>query len=102
MKYTEDNLRKLAELIDDAYRPYTRDNFQGSNVLEDFLRGDYKTVVEEDKVSFTYSFLMRKLDWEKFCNLTGTNEWAKNEGREFKDNDIYYITESKAKEFNLI
>ncbi len=56
----------------------------------------------EDKVSFTYSFLMRKLSWGEFCDLTGTNEWAKNEGGEFKDNDIYYVTESKAKQFNLI
>ena len=66
------------------------------------LQGFSFVDVKEDKISFTYSFLRRKLDWLEFCELTGTNEWAKNEGAEFRDNDIYYITESKAKQFNLI
>lgn len=102
MKYTEKDLRELAELIDKAYRPYTSNNVEGSDVVENFIKGYYKTVVKEEEIPFTYSFLRRKMDWEKFCDLTGTNEWAKNEGAEFKDNDIYYITESKAKQFNLI
>ena len=66
-----------------------------------FKKFDEKEV-EEDKISFTYSFLRRKLDWTDFCELTGTNEWAKKEGREFKDDEIFYIIESKAKQFNLI
>lgn len=101
MKYTEKDLRKLAELIDKAYRPYTSNNVEGSDVVENFIKGYYKTV-KENKISFTYSFLRIKLDWLDFCELTGTNEYAKSEGAEFKDNDIYYITESKAKQFNLI
>lgn len=103
MKYTEEDLRKLVDLIDESYRGVTRDNTNGSEILEGFLQNGFKeTVVEEDKISFTYSFLRRKLDWEKFCYLTGTSEWAKNEGAEFRDNGIYYITESKARLFNLI
>lgn len=63
---------------------------------------DELTVVDEEKIYFTYSFLRRKLDWEKFCDLTGTSFYAIKEGFEFKDNEIYYITKSKAKQFNLI
>ena len=103
MKYTKDDLRK-------AYEQGAKDYYISYRSLTEFLRYDAKEYidiinlppVEEDKISFTYSFLSRKLDWEKFCDLTGTNEWAKNEGAEFNDNDIYYVTESKAKQFNLI
>lgn len=101
MKYTEEDLRKLVELIDDSYRPYTRDNFQGSNVLEEFLRGDFENLKEET-VSFTYSFLRRKLEWSEFCDLTGVDYYAKNNGFEIEDTEIFNISESKAKEYNLI
>src|SRR5690606_24862437 len=56
----------------------------------------------EDKISFTYSFLRRKLDWMQFCELTGTNEWCLKEGGEIKDTEIFYVTESKAKEYGLL
>ncbi len=69
------------------------------NKLQDF---EFDKEVEEDKISFTYSFLRRKIDWMQFCELTGTNEWAINEGAEFKDSDIYYLTESQAKKYNLL
>lgn len=69
---------------------------------DEYIESLNKSVIEEDKISFTYSFLSRKLDWFEFCDLTGTNEWAKNEGVEFNGNDIYYVSESKAKQFNLI
>lgn len=57
---------------------------------------------KEDKISFTYSFLRRKIDWEKFCDLTGIDYYAKANGFEIKDSEVFYITESKAKQFNLI
>ena len=102
MKYTEEDLRELAGLIDNAYRPYTSNNVEGSDVAENFIKGYYKTVVEEDKISFTYSFLRRKLDWLEICELTGLSEYCRAEGYEIKDDEVFYITESKAKQFNLI
>lgn len=103
MEYTKDDLRK-------AYEQGAKDYCRSYRSLTEFLRYDVKEYidiinlppVEEDKISFTYSFLSQKLGWSKFCDLTETNEWAKNEGAEFNDNDIYYITELKAKQFNLI
>lgn len=101
--YTEEDLRKLVDLIDESYRGVTRDNTNGSEILEDFLlNGFTEEKVEEDTIGFTYSFLRRKMDWLEFCELTGTNEWALREGFEIKDDEVFYITESKAKEFNLI
>jgi len=58
--------------------------------------------VDEEKISFTYSFLRRKLEWEDFCDLTGINYYATRNGFEIKDNEIFEITESEAKEYDLI
>lgn len=57
MKYTEDDLRK-------AYEQGAKDYCRSSKTLPEFLGYD----VDEDKISFTYSFLRRKIDWEKFCD----------------------------------
>ncbi len=102
MKYTEEDLRK-------AYQAgFNRANaIEGYPIEETLTEEEYidslnVSVVEEDKVSFTYSFLCRKLDWNSICDLTGIDYYAIRNGFEIKDNEIFYITESKAKEFNLI
>lgn len=104
MNYTEEDLRKAFQAgqrfgawLGD--RSYTNDE----NIdEEDYINNLNKSVVEEDKISFSYSFLRRKLEWEQFCDLTGVNYYAKNEGYEIKDSEIFEITESKAKQYNLI
>lgn len=100
--YTEKDLRKLAEFIDDAYRPYTSNNIEGSVVVEDFLEGLYSDRQDEEEITFSYSFLRRKLGWEEFCDLTGINRYAKAEGYEIKNTDTFQIKESKAVKFGLL
>jgi len=101
MKYTEEDLRKAfragnhyGQLV--AHNPST--NADNEN---EYINSLNESVVE-DKISFTYSFLRKKLDWGYFCMLTGVSEWAKREGYEPKSDEIFYITESQAKQFNLI
>jgi hypothetical protein len=101
--YTEEDLRVLASLIDDAYRPYTSNNVEGFDVVENFIKGIVpKKEVKDEKISFTYSFLRRILNWEEFCNLTGVDYYAKREGYEIKDNEVFEISELKAKKIGLI
>lgn len=102
MKYTEEDLRN-------AFRAgIQRGYFDGQNNYFDapFDEDEYikslNPTIEEDKISFTYSFLRRKIDWEEFCDLTGIDYYAKANGFEIKDDDVFYIAESKAKQFNLI
>jgi hypothetical protein len=90
MIYTEKDLRKAFHagsirgifLEKDEYAPFYIPLDE-----DEYIDNLKETVVEEDEVSFTYSFLRRKIDWEEFCDLTGF---------------LFYITESKAKRFNLI
>jgi hypothetical protein len=103
MKYTEEDLRKAFQ----AGTSYGTDLSENGLYCTEDDENDYinslkKTVIEEDKVSFTYSFLRRKASWEEFCVLTGIDYYAKTNGWEVKDDELFYITESKAKEYNLI
>jgi hypothetical protein len=102
MKYTEEDLRKAfragnhyGQLV--AHNPST--NADDEN---DYINSLSQKVVEEDKISFTYSFLRRKIDWEEFCDLTGIDYYAKRNGYEIKDSEIFYIPESRAKQYDLI
>lgn len=100
-KYTEEDLRKAFQ----AGKSYGMDYVSGfgNNPLDedDYVESLNKLVVEEE-IPMSYAFLRRKLDWEDFCILTGTSVYAKREGYEIKDSEMFYIAESKAKQFNLI
>lgn len=103
MKYTEDDLRKAFQ----AGRSYGVDVQENGMYFTEYDESEYidslkESVIEEDKISFTYSFLRRKIDWEQFCDLTGIDYYAKAKGYEVKDDEVFYIAESKAKQFNLI
>lgn len=100
--YTEEDLRKLVEKIDDSYRGATRNNSNGWEILEDFLKNGFKEEVEEETVSFTYSFLRRKLDWIEFCDITGIDYYATRNGFEIKDHETFEIKESIAKQYGLL
>jgi hypothetical protein len=39
--------------------------------------------------------------WMRYCEITGTNEWAVNEGL-LDDNDRLFVDNETAKELNLI
>jgi hypothetical protein len=103
--YAKEDLRKAFE--EGKYKVWYSDHSTSHNDrepldFEDFIKTLYPIKDEEEKLSFTYSFLKRKLGWEKFCDLTGTSEWAINEGGEINDNEIYYFTISQAKKYNLL
>lgn len=103
MKYTEEDLRK-------AFRAgHERGVFDGAGNYfdapldeDEYIESLNSQSVDEDKISFSYSFLRRKLSWEEFCDLTGTDYYAIANGYEIKDTDLFDITESKAKEYDLL
>jgi hypothetical protein len=50
---------------------------------------------------YTFAHLNRKLGWDKFCELTGTNEWCRNEGFVIEPNEIFYIKVSDVNKYLL-
>ena len=101
MNYTEEDLRK-AFRAGVAYKAECN-GFFGNRANEDeYINSLKPKEVEEDLISFTYSFLRRKLDWVEFCVLTGVNYYARSEGYEIKDNEVFEILESDAIKFGLL
>jgi hypothetical protein len=102
--YTEEDLRKSfragidrgAFLERNEYAPFKK------SLDEDEYINSLNEVFKEEKIPFSYAFLRRKLDWEDFCDLTGIGYYATRNGFEIKDNETFEISESKAKEYNLI
>lgn len=102
-KYTEEDLRKLVDLIDESYRGVTRDNTNGSEILEDFLlNGFAEEKIEEKEIPITYGLIKATCGWSKFCDVTDNNHYAIKEWGDYKDNEVFYITESQAKQLNFI
>lgn len=99
-KYTEEDLREAyrAGRLSGVHNSY----FDAPLDEDEYIDSLKEAVIEDEKISFTYSFLRRKIDWEEFCDLTGVDYYAKREGYEIKDSEIFEISESKAKELGLI
>jgi|GEM_PF-6276154 len=99
MKYTEKDLRKLVDLIDESYRGVTRDNTNGSEILEGFLLNGF---AEEKEIPITYGLIKATCGWSKFAEKTNRNVYAINEFGDYEANEVFYITESQAKQLKFI
>lgn len=56
---------------------------------------------EEKDIPVTYYQIRTTCGWSKWCDITGSNNYALNEGYEPKDSEIFYITKSQAKKLNF-
>lgn len=101
--YKEQDLRKLVDLIDESYRGVTRNNTNGSEILEDFLlNGFAEEKIEEKEIPITYGLIKAKCGWSRFAEVCNMNVYAINEFGEFGDRAVFYITESQAKQLKFI
>ena len=101
--YTEEDLRKLVDLIDESYRGVTRDNTNGSEILEDFLLNGFAEEKEEEKeIPITYGLIKATCGWSEFAEKTDRNVYVINEFGDYEANEVFYITESQAKQLKFI
>lgn len=101
--YTEEDLRKLVDLIDESYRGVTRNNTNGSQILEDFLiNGFAKEKIEEKQIPITYGLIKATCGWNKFAEETNRNVYAIKEFGEYGDKEVFYMTESQAKKLKFM
>lgn len=98
--FTEEDLRKAFQAGVDWGMQYVSGTMDALDE-DEYIESLQSEPIEEETISFTYSFLRRKLDWMEFCELTGVSEYALRDGYEIKDYEIFIISESKAKQFNL-
>lgn len=101
--YTEEDLRRAFQAGIERGRFIQIGNYFDAPLDEDeYIESLNPKPIEEETISFSYSFLRRKLDWLEICELTGLSEYWQKEGYEIKDTDTFQVAESKAKKFNLI
>lgn len=102
--YTEEDLRK-------AYEQGAKDYHRSSKTLTDFLSYDVDEymdiinlplVIEEKEIPITYGLIKATCGWGKWCDVTGGNHYTINEFGDYPLNEVFYITETQAKQLNFI
>ena len=101
--YTEEDLRKAFQAGCARGAHNQSGNYFDAPLDEDEYIESLKDKKEELKtIPFTYFHLHNQLGWERFCDLTGTSIYARKEGYEIEYDEVFFISESDAKKFNLI
>lgn len=57
---------------------------------------------EEENIPILFYTIKNKIGWGKWCDVTGGNHYALNEGYSPSDNEVFYCTESQAKKLDII
>ena len=58
--------------------------------------------VEEKEIPITYGLIKATCGWSKFAEVCDKNVWAISEFGDYEDREVFYITESQAKQLNFI
>lgn len=102
-KYTIEDIRKAFQAGMERGAFVQAGNYFDAPLDEnEYIDSLTKKELEEEIIGFTYSFLRRKLSWEEFCNATGVDYYAKMNGYEIEDNELFKLTTSQAKKYDLI
>lgn len=59
-------------------------------------------IEEEKEIPITYGLIKASCGWSKFAETTDRNVYAINEFGDYEVNEIFYITESQAKQLKFI
>ena len=69
------------------------------NKLQKF---DFHLKVEEKEIPITYGLIKATCGWSEFAEKTNRNVYVIKEFGEYEANEIFYITESQAKQLKFI
>ena len=67
--------------------------------LQDF---NFDKEVEEKEIQITYGLIKATCGWSEFAEVTDRNVYAINEFGDYEANEVFYITESQAKQLKFI
>ena len=72
---------------------------------QDLRQGNDKKAIaeaQEKEIPITYGLIKATCGWSKFAEVCDRNVWAIKEFGDFEDREVFYITESQAKQLNFI
>ena len=100
--FTEEDLRNAYKAGVVTGSEYSDPHFY--ELLENEWIDDYATHVQkqEEIVPVTFYTIKNKCGWSKYCDVTGGNHYAINEGFNPDDREIFDVKISHARELGLI
>jgi hypothetical protein len=102
---TREQLLSIVKDIDHLYQFDTEINTKGQQWLdrnwESLQSGEFFEEPEEKTIPFTKAHLVRKLGWNKFCEITGIDYWCESERGVIEDEEIFRIKQSVAHSLDL-
>jgi hypothetical protein len=63
---------------------------------------DVEPEEEEKEIPITYGLIKATCGWSKWCDVTNGNHYAINEFGDYEDREVFYITETQAKQLKFI
>lgn len=103
-KYTEEDLRKAYKA--GRLKGSTENNGYYSDIHldeDEYIESLKEVVIEESKeIPITYGLIKAKCGWSEFAEKTNRNVYAVKEFGDYPLNEVFYITESQAKELKFI
>lgn len=102
-KYTEEDLRLAFQAGSERGAFIQSGSYFDAPLDEDEYIESLKPQLKEEKeIPITYGLIKATCGWSRFCDITGGNHYAVNEFGDYEANEVFYITESQAKQLNFI
>lgn len=104
---------KSKKEIDVIKNAIIRSIYKGLDTAPDYVTTpkdiDFKDITinditpeEEKTIPITYGLIKATCGWSKWCDVTNGNHYAINEFGDYEDREVFYITETQAKQLKFI
>tara|TARA_R110000737_G_scaffold213289_3_gene230423 strand:- start:712 stop:1032 length:321 start_codon:yes stop_codon:yes gene_type:complete len=102
-EYTEEDIRLAFEAGSQygAFAYYSDDAAMDCDLYLITIK-EPKDTKEPEDVPITYFQIKNGPGWSEWCDVTGGNHYAINEGYSPEDRELFYITESQARKLKFI
>jgi len=98
-KFTIDEFRNLLNAYENEGATHLQLSYQDyGNPMVDLFKEVQK---QEKTIPVTYATIRRNIGWSEFAEVTGGNVYAINEGANFEDRHIFWVTSDQAEKLRL-
>ena len=75
---------------------------ENSEKEDEYIESLNPQTKEEKDIPVTFFQIKNNIGWSEWCNVTGGNHYALNEGYSPSDSEVFYCTRSQAIELGII
>lgn len=98
--YTEEDLRLAfrAGVLKGSHQSY----FDAPLDEDEYIESLNPQAKEEKNIPVTFFQIKNNIGWSEWCDVTGGNHYALNEGYSPSDSEVFYCTKSQAIKLGII